>query len=94
MTASNLVGQAETSANLIMAQIPPSFGRLIDRAIEVDEGDILDIKTKLDGSPVPKVKWWVWNVLCFLFLDSLQQNRTRECPFFGVPDNSSCHRMS
>ncbi|XP_069669104.1 obscurin isoform X4 [Periplaneta americana] len=58
VTASNLVGQAETSANLIMAQIPPSFGRPIDRAIEVDEGDTLEIKTKLDGSPIPKVKWF------------------------------------
>jgi hypothetical protein len=55
-----------------MAQIPPSFGRLIDRAIEVDEGDILDIKTKLDGSPVPKVKWWVQNMLYILFLGFLQ----------------------
>lgn len=94
MIASNLVGQAETSANLIMAQIPPSFGRLIDRAIEVDEGDILDIKTKVDGSPVPKVKWWVQNVLRFLFLDILQQNRTTAYPSFGVLDNSSCHTMS
>ncbi|PNF42107.1 Obscurin [Cryptotermes secundus] len=58
VTASNLVGQVETSANLTMAQIPPSFGRPIDRAIEVDEGDILDIKTKLDGSPVPKAQWY------------------------------------
>lgn len=71
MTASNLVGQAETSANLIMAQIPPSFGRPIDRAIEVDEGDILEIKTKVDGSPVPKVKWWVQNVAYFFSLDLL-----------------------
>lgn len=94
MTASNLVGQAETSANLIMAQIPPSFGRLIDRAVEVDEGDVLDIKTKLDGSPVPKVKWWVQIVLCFLFLDLLQQKITTGFPFFGVPDNSSSHTMS
>ena len=94
MIASNLVGQAETSANLIMAQIPPSFGRLIDRAIEVDEGDILDIKTKLDGSPVPKVKWWVQNVLRFVFLDFLQQKRTIGYPSFGVPDNSSCHMIS
>jgi len=77
-----------------MAQIPPSFGRLIDRAIEVDEGDILDIKTKVDGSPVPKVKWWVQNVLRFLFLDILQQNRTTAYPSFGVLDNSSCHTMS
>jgi hypothetical protein len=76
VTASNLVGQAETSANLNMAQIPPSFGRPIDRAIEVDEGDILDIKTKLDGSPVPKVKWWVQNVVCFHCLDMLEQNIT------------------
>jgi hypothetical protein len=40
-----------------MAQVPPFFGRPIERAIEVDEGDVLDIKTKLDGSPVPKIKW-------------------------------------
>ncbi|PSN48207.1 hypothetical protein C0J52_03611 [Blattella germanica] len=57
-TASNLVGQAETIANLIMAQIAPSFGRPVDRAIEVDEGDELEIKTKLDGSPIPTVKWY------------------------------------
>jgi hypothetical protein len=54
-----------------MAQIPPSFGRPIDRAIEVDEGDILEIKTKVDGSPVPKVKWWVQNVAYFFSLDLL-----------------------
>ena len=51
------MGQAETIANLIMAQIAPSFGRPVDRAIEVDEGDELEIKTKLDGSPIPTVKW-------------------------------------
>jgi hypothetical protein len=77
-----------------MAQIPPSFGRLIDRAIEVDEGDILDIKTKLDGSPVPKVKWWVENMLYFMFLGFLQQKRPTGYISFGFLDNSSCHMMS
>ncbi|XP_066993446.2 obscurin isoform X3 [Anabrus simplex] len=56
--ASNLVGDAETSANLIMTQLPPSFGRPLDRAAEVDENDLLDLKCKLNGSPIPKVQWF------------------------------------
>ncbi|XP_063238451.1 obscurin isoform X6 [Bacillus rossius redtenbacheri] len=58
VTASNLVGQAQTEARLTLAQIPPSFGRPLDRAVDVDEGDTLDLKTKLDGSPIPKAKWY------------------------------------
>nr|CAD7588174.1 unnamed protein product [Timema genevievae] len=58
VTASNLVGQAEISAKLILAQIPPSFPRPFDRAAEIDEGETLELKTKLDGSPIPKVKWY------------------------------------
>ncbi|XP_021942907.1 obscurin isoform X3 [Zootermopsis nevadensis] len=79
VTASNLVGQAETTANLIMAQIPPSFGRPIDRAIEVDEGDILEIKTKVDGSPVPKVKW---------FKDGEELSASDHVKLTALPDGS------
>lgn len=57
VTASNLVGQAECSAQLAMAQIKPSFAKPLEKNWEVDEGDKLEIKTKLDGSPIPVVKW-------------------------------------
>ncbi|XP_063239264.1 obscurin-like [Bacillus rossius redtenbacheri] len=54
---SNIVGKAESSAKLTLAQIPPSFGRAFDRVVDLEEGDALDLKMKLDGSPVPTVKW-------------------------------------
>ncbi|XP_049802567.1 obscurin isoform X3 [Schistocerca nitens] len=56
--AANLVGEAESSSKLSMTQLPPSFARPLDRAAEVDEGDILDLKCKLDGSPIPTVQWF------------------------------------
>ncbi|XP_047105588.1 obscurin isoform X3 [Schistocerca piceifrons] len=56
--AANLVGEAESSSKLSMTQLPPSFARPLDRAAEVDEGDILDLKCKLDGSPIPSVQWF------------------------------------
>ncbi|KAK7869432.1 hypothetical protein R5R35_008161 [Gryllus longicercus] len=56
--AVELVGEATTSAKLEMTQLPPTFGRPLDRAAEVDENDTLDLKCKVDGSPIPKVKWF------------------------------------
>ncbi|KAG8233551.1 hypothetical protein J437_LFUL013763 [Ladona fulva] len=56
--ASNIVGEAETVSKLTMAQIPPSFTRPLDRSIEIDEGDHLELKVKVDGSPIPTVKWY------------------------------------
>ncbi|GLG93475.1 Obscurin [Gryllus bimaculatus] len=52
--AVELVGEATTSAKLEMTQLPPTFGRPLDRAAEVDENDTLDLKCKVDGSPIPK----------------------------------------
>lgn len=58
MTGSNLVGTAESKSNLKMIQLPPTFGKMLPRLEEVDENDTLDLKCKLDGSPIPKVKWF------------------------------------
>lgn len=40
-----------------MAQTPPGFLQKLDRAADVDEGEPLELKAKLDGSPIPTVKW-------------------------------------
>lgn len=58
MTASNLAGQAECSAQLQMAQTPPSFINYMDKYHEIDEGETLSIKMKVDGSPIPTVRWY------------------------------------
>uniref|UniRef100_A0A1B6FN80 Obscurin n=1 Tax=Cuerna arida TaxID=1464854 RepID=A0A1B6FN80_9HEMI len=55
--AANLAGEAESSAMLKMAQIPPSFAKTLDRSVDLAEGDTLDLKAKVDGSPMPSVKW-------------------------------------
>jgi len=41
-----------------MAQTPPSFNNYMDKYHEIDEGDTLTIKMKVDGSPIPTVKWF------------------------------------
>jgi hypothetical protein len=45
-----------------MAQTAPSFILKPDRLADVDEGDVLELKAKLDGSPIPTVKWYL---ICF-----------------------------
>lgn len=41
-----------------MVQMPPTFGRLLPRLEEVAETETLDLRCKLDGSPVPTVTWF------------------------------------
>lgn len=65
MVAKNIVGEAETSAKLTLAQIEPSFTEPLKRVTEVSEGEPLDISTKVIGSPIPDVQWLV---LIFYFL--------------------------
>ncbi|XP_046661140.1 obscurin isoform X2 [Homalodisca vitripennis] len=55
--AANLAGEAESSAMLKMAQIPPSFSKTLDRSVDLAEGDPLELKAKVDGSPMPSIKW-------------------------------------
>lgn len=56
--ATNMVGEAQTSAHLNMDQAPPMVTIPLEKCIEVDEGEPLEIKGKIDGSPVPDAKWY------------------------------------
>lgn len=56
--ASNVAGSAETSCALSMTLTAPSFGKSLPRSAEVDEGEPLELKAKVDGSPIPSVAWF------------------------------------
>lgn len=56
--ATNVDGCAQTGCNLTMQLISPSFIHLLPKTKEVDEGDCLELKAKIDGSPVPDVGWY------------------------------------
>ncbi|XP_026827528.1 obscurin isoform X4 [Ooceraea biroi] len=56
--ASNVAGNAETSCELSMTLTAPSFGKSLPRSAEVDEGEPLELKAKVDGSPIPNVAWF------------------------------------
>jgi hypothetical protein len=79
VTAYNLAGQAECSAQLEMAQTPPSFHNYMDKYHEIDEGETLAIKMKVDGSPIPTVKW---------FKDGVELEEDGRMKFVSHPDGS------
>lgn len=57
--ASNVAGSRQTSCELSMALTAPSFGRpSLPRSAEVDEGEPLELKAKVDGSPIPGIAWY------------------------------------
>ncbi|CAH0545690.1 unnamed protein product [Brassicogethes aeneus] len=56
--AINVVGEAETSARVSMQQTPPTFGKRLDRNEECNEGEPLELKAKIHGSPKPTVAWF------------------------------------
>ncbi|CAH1180870.1 unnamed protein product [Phyllotreta striolata] len=56
--AINVVGEAETTSRVIMQQTAPSFGKKLDRNLDVSEGEPLELKAKIYGSPSPKVTWY------------------------------------
>ncbi|XP_014485518.1 PREDICTED: muscle M-line assembly protein unc-89-like isoform X3 [Dinoponera quadriceps] len=57
--ASNVAGATQTSCDLSMTFTAPSFGRpSLPRSMEVDEGEPLELKAKVDGSPIPNVAWF------------------------------------
>lgn len=63
--AANLAGEAESTAVLKMCQIAPTFGKALDRSLDVSEGEPLELKAKVDGSPIPAVKWFVFSLINF-----------------------------
>lgn len=56
--ASNVAGSRQTSCDLSMTLTAPSFGKALPRSAEVDEGEPLELKAKVDGSPIPNVAWF------------------------------------
>lgn len=53
--AVNVAGEAETTARVSMVQTPPTFGRRPERSQDIMEGETLELKAKIDGSPKPRV---------------------------------------
>lgn len=53
-----MIGEAETSSNLKMAEIMPSFVKPFERITEAVEGSPIELQTQLIGSPRPNVKWF------------------------------------
>lgn len=39
-----------------MLQTPPTFGKRLERSVDVNEGEPLELKAKIDGSPKPTVR--------------------------------------
>ncbi|XP_016767640.1 obscurin isoform X7 [Apis mellifera] len=56
--ASNIYGSAQTSCDLLVQLITPSFVNLLPKSTEVDEGGCLELKAKIDGSPMPEISWY------------------------------------
>ncbi|XP_068917949.1 obscurin isoform X4 [Tenebrio molitor] len=56
--AANVAGDAETAARIVMVQTSPSFGKKLERSEDVNEGEPLELKAKINGSPKPTVAWF------------------------------------
>ncbi|XP_064214160.1 obscurin isoform X5 [Tribolium castaneum] len=56
--AANVQGEADTSARITMVQTPPTFGKKLERSEDVIEGEPLELKAKINGSPKPTVVWY------------------------------------
>ncbi|CAL7949959.1 unnamed protein product [Xylocopa violacea] len=56
--ATNIAGSAQTACELTMQTIKPSLAQVLPKSAEVDEGDALELKAKVDGSPLPDIMWY------------------------------------
>ncbi|CAH0694872.1 unnamed protein product [Spodoptera exigua] len=56
--AVSLAGEAVCEAAITLEQKSPGFSHKLERQKDVDEGDLLELKAKLDGSPMPTAKWF------------------------------------
>ncbi|XP_076762738.1 obscurin isoform X1 [Xylocopa sonorina] len=56
--ATNIEGSAQTACELTMQTIKPSLAHVLPKSAEVDEGDTLELKAKVDGSPLPEILWY------------------------------------
>ncbi|XP_035445105.2 obscurin isoform X5 [Spodoptera frugiperda] len=56
--AVSLAGEAVCEAAITLEQKSPGFAHKLERQKDVDEGDLLELKAKVDGSPMPTAKWF------------------------------------
>lgn len=49
------MGEDETVGKITMLQTPPTFGKRLERSLDINEGEPLELKAKIDGSPKPTV---------------------------------------
>ncbi|XP_063617006.1 obscurin isoform X2 [Cydia splendana] len=56
--AVSLAGEAFCEAPISLSQSAPGFAHRLERQKDVDEGEPLELKAKLDGSPIPTAKWF------------------------------------
>ncbi|GAB0092620.1 Obscurin [Sergentomyia squamirostris] len=56
--AYNVVGETEARFKLSMLNTPPCLFKNLERLLEVDEGEKLQLCAILSGSPIPQVKWF------------------------------------
>ncbi|KAL0901988.1 hypothetical protein ABMA27_007123 [Loxostege sticticalis] len=56
--AVSLAGEAVCEAEISLAQATPGFIHKLEKQKDVDEGEPLELKCKMDGSPIPVAKWY------------------------------------
>lgn len=56
--AVNMAGSALTSCELSLTRFPPKFFSSLPPALDLEEGEPLELFAKCDGSPIPTVAWY------------------------------------
>lgn len=55
--AYSLAGHVDTTCYVKLCQLSPSFSKSLGRALEVEEGEPLQLTCKVEASPIASVKW-------------------------------------
>lgn len=58
IVATNIAGETTAKFKLALLQTPPKFVRGLERAAEVDQGEKLELKALVEGSPNPVATWF------------------------------------
>ncbi|XP_055374379.1 obscurin isoform X3 [Condylostylus longicornis] len=56
--AKNEAGETEAKFEIKMLQTPPSFLKPLEKSLEVRQGEPLELKCVIDGSPLPTATWF------------------------------------
>lgn len=55
-----MAGHADTQCYVKLAMLAPMFSKTLGRAQEVEQGDPLELRCKVEASPSATVKWSVF----------------------------------